>query len=222
MSMMKTRNDQFNTEGYVLLKHVLGSGEFLDAIPRGERIGRKYVYDGGTDLYLHKLPHFESGTGYVSKEGIVGTHSRWNYPPYRHLHDTIVPLKIRDYLGPEEFIPTYNHDGWYWENTQSPRTLVGDVGELTVIKNVTKSCQDEHYINIIDLNGKERLIVMTEFDLLLIQGSQVPYWREYKSGMTPHWPDYPEIYWHNWYGHYVFKNGPHAHYGYNVVEKYYS
>jgi hypothetical protein len=168
----KTRNDEFEKNGFLVLRNVWNPEDLQEEIDY--KIGH-YMYD-------------QFGKFTVGDEcQVPGSKARHSYPPYKFYHSQI-RKKIEKVIGNELF-NTYYYDRVYYVGQELVKHMDRDVCEISATFQIgtnskkpwpiwikTPDTYDENK-NIIK-KGKEVSICLNDGDAVIYKGCERPHWRE--------------------------------------------
>ena len=170
--LSKTNNEQFDKQGYLVIKNIWDPKELQEEID----------YETG---------HFSYDIFGKVRKGeecqVAGSKARHSYPPYKFYHSQI-RRKIEKIIGNELF-NTYYYDRVYYAGQRLFKHIDRDVCEISVTFQIgsngkkpwsiwikTPDTYDENK-NIIE-KGKEVSVCLNDGDVVIYKGCERPHWRE--------------------------------------------
>ena len=217
-----TRNEQFDKDGYFIVKNIWDKNELFHSLPEGT----------GKIKYLDKsLENFEHDTS----EGCVeGSLARYWHPKYRAIHSG-VRLKLEKIIG-RKLYNTYYYDRFYFPGLSLFKHTDRDACEISVSVHVSTNLTGENakwpfYIktpdtytdekkNVISARGEVKSLSLEPGDGVLYKGCERPHWRdpmptEYKKNKWYNWykkeEEVKDLYYHQIFFHYVLADGQRVH-----------
>jgi hypothetical protein len=189
-----TRNEDFDKNGYVVIKDLWDASELYHPVPE---IKGQYNYNSkDTSIFNH-----------VPNEGQVeGSTSRYWHPQYRAIHSGI-RLKLEEIID-RKLYNTYYYDRFYFAGQELTKHTDRDACEISVSVHVGTNLEGDDadwpfWIKTPD--GEERSAILKPGDGLLYKGCERPHWRGKMPGSRT------DNYYHQIFFHYVLQDGNRAH-----------
>ena len=214
-----TRNDDFEKDGYFLIKNLWDAEELYYPCPSIR--GQLNYWDMNPDNFNH-----------VEVESQVeGSLSRYYHPQYRRIH-SLVRLKLEKELG-RKLYNTYYYDRFYFSGQALTKHSDRDACEISVtmhistnlpqpekdwpIKIKTPDTYTDDKKTAVLVPGEERSCVLDPGDGMVYKGCERPHWRDamqppkVKKGWFSKEKEKVEYYYHHIFFHYVLADGQRAH-----------
>ena len=218
-----TRNEEFDKNGYLVLKDLWDPEELYHPVPRVR--GQYNYFDNNPEHFTH-----------TPVEGQVeGSIARYYHPQYRHVHSG-VRLKLEKVIG-RKLYNTYYYDRYYFPDQILSNHLDRDACEISVSIHVSnnlpspycdwpinvKSCDTytDETKQSVSVPGDANSIVLDPGDAVIYKGCERPHWRDFMPAPEPRKRDwflkkmgrYEEIeyFYHQIFFHYVLQDGQRAH-----------
>ena len=227
-----TRNDQFEKDGYFVIKDLWDPEELYHPVPdiRGQ-LNYDRFKDSDKTSY-HHLP----------VEGQVeGSLARYWHPQYRKIHSG-VRKKLEKAIG-RKLYNTYYYDRYYFGGQELLKHTDRDSCEISVSIHISTNLPDDlkdwpfkiktpdTYVDktrrAVLVPGEERSAILNPGDGLVYKGCERPHWRDPMLTPVPRKRDwflkkigkYNEIeyYYHQIFFHYVLQDGKRSHCAYDRV-----
>ncbi len=219
-----TRNEQFDKDGYLVIKDLWDPEELYHPVP--EHTGQ---YN-----YSDKNP--ENFTLDIVEKQVEGSTSRYWHPQYRTIH-TGIRLKLEKIIG-RKLYNTYYYDRFYYTGQELTKHADRDACEISVSVHVSTNLEGEDakwpfwiktpdkYSNKkkteIIAPGEARSAILEAGDGLLYKGCERPHWRNSmptprrrKRDILLRRPE-KKYYYHQIFFHYVLADGERAHCAYDM------
>ena len=212
-----TRNEQFDKNGYLLVKNLWNPKELYS--PCGVERGR-YTWWG------RKIDQFNV-TSEV-EEQVEGSFARYYYPQYRQVHNGIRPI-LEKIIG-RKLYNTYYYDRFYFPGQRLDKHTDRDACEISVTVHVSTNIEEQWpiWIKTPDVfkddkktelltKGKNNGIILEPGDGVIYKGCERPHWREELPGLLDmslnlyHKGETQQLYYHQIFFHYVLQDGIRAH-----------
>ena len=198
-----TRNEQFDKDGYYVVKNLWDPKELYDPLPLIHKHRGQYSWWG------KKLDQFN----YQEIEGQVeGSLSRYTYPKYLKVHGGI-RKKLEKIIG-RDLYETYYYDRYYFPGQELTKHADRDACEISVSIHISTNLPDNikdwpFYIKT--CSGEERSCILNSGDGLIYKGCERPHWRNPMPGKKKGLINRKEYYYHQIFFHYVLQDGKRVH-----------
>ena len=215
----KTNNEQFDKDGYLLIKNLYDPKELFSEVPK-ER--GQYNYHGNLKMFSFTPVEMQ----------VEGSVARYHYPPYKYIHSQI-RLKLENIIGKKLF-NTYYYDRFYFPGQALTPHADRPACEISVTFHISSNLKtpwpiwiktpdtynDETKSEIIE-RGENRSVILEAGDGMIYKGCERPHWRypmpsdpvrkrdKIFNFITRKKPD--ETYYHQVFFHYVLADGQRAH-----------
>ena len=211
-----TRNDQFEKDGYLVVKNLWDEKELYHPVPemRGQ-----LNYFGSVDKFNH-IP---------VENQVEGSLARYTHPQYKQIHSGI-RLKLEKILG-RKLYNTYYYDRYYFPGQALTRHADRDACEISVTVHISTNLKEPWPIWIktpdtytdktksqILVPGENRSVNLSAGDGMIYKGCERPHWRDPMPGKVTKkrfWNIFSkkeeELYYHQIFFHYVLADGQRAH-----------
>ena len=208
----KTNNDQFEKDGYLVVKNLWDPKELYRPVPK-ER--------GQINYWGKRLDQFTYQELEMQVEGSLACY--W-HPQYRSIHSGI-RLKLEKILG-KKLYNTYYYDRFYFPGQALTRHADRDACEISVTTHVSTNLKEPWPIwiktpdtysdsskKIILKNGENRSVNLFSGDGMIYKGCERPHWRNPMPGKKKFWNIFKkeDLYYHQIFFHYVLADGQRAH-----------
>ena len=214
-----TRNEQFDKDGYYVIKNLWDPKELYDPLPLIHKHRGQYSWWG------KKLDQFN----YQEIEGQVeGSLSRYTYPKYLHVHDGI-RKKLEKIIG-RDLYQTYYYDRYYFPGQELSRHADRDACEISVTVHISTNLKEQWPIKIKTPDiyadkekrkllslGQIKEVILEPGDGMIYKGCERPHWRDRMPGILEtslaqlNQKSLDELYYHQIFFHYVLQDGERAH-----------
>ena len=211
----KTNNQEFEKNGYLVIKNLWDSQELYRPVPQ-ER--------GQIDYWGKRLDQFNYTEVEQQVEGSLACY--W-HPQYRSIHSSI-RLKLEKALG-NKLYNTYYYDRYYFPGQALTRHADRDACEISVTVHISTNLQepwpiwiktpdtyvDEKKTQVL-VAGENRSVILNAGDGMIYKGCERPHWRdpmptEYTKTWYGRKVEKEGLYYHQIFFHYVLANGQRAH-----------
>ena len=211
----KTNNQEFEKNGYLVIKNLWDSQELYRPVPQ-ER--------GQIDYWGKRLDQFNYTEVEQQVEGSLACY--W-HPQYRSIHSSI-RLKLEKALG-NKLYNTYYYDRYYFPGQALTRHADRDACEISVTVHISTNLQEPWPIWIktpdtyvdekktqVSVAGENRSVILNAGDGMIYKGCERPHWRdpmptEYTKTWYGRKIEKEGLYYHQIFFHYVLANGQRAH-----------
>ena len=209
----KTRNDQFEKDGYFVVEDLWDPEELYYPIPK-ER--GQFLYYGSLEKFDF-IPYTPNNPATPSPTILT----RESHPQYKKIHFEL-GKKLEKIVG-NKLYRTYYHDRYYFEDS-SPikKRLRCDSSEISVLINISNNFEEDWPLwiktpdtymdkkkSVVLVPGQERSITLKPGDGLIFKGCERPTWRSPMPLPKKKWfrKKTKEFYSHQIFFHYVLANG---------------
>jgi hypothetical protein len=213
-----TRNEQFDKDGYLVVKDLWDPEELYHPLPEDR---------GQLNYWDNNLEHFN----HIPVEGQVeGSLARYWHPQYRQIH-TGIRLKLEKIIG-RKLYNTYYYDRYYFPGQELTKHADRDACEISVSVHIGTNLKgkdakwpfkiktpdtytDKKKTEVL-VPGEERSLSLEPGDGLLYKGCERPHWRDPMPGIRkrdriPLLKKTNPYYYHQIFFHYVLQDGNRAH-----------
>ena len=214
-----TRNEQFDKDGYYVVKNLWDPKELYDPLPLIHKHRGQYSWWG------KKLDQFN----YQEIEGQVeGSLSRYTYPKYLKVHGGI-RKKLEKIIG-RDLYETYYYDRYYFPGQELTKHADRDACEISVTVHISTNLKEQWPIKIktpdiyADKEKRELLslgqikeVILEPGDGMIYKGCERPHWRDRMPGILEtslaqlNQKTLDQLYYHQIFFHYVLQDGERAH-----------
>ena len=214
-----TRNEQFDKDGYYVVKNLWDPKELYDPLPLIHKHRGQYSWWG------KKLDQFN----YQEIEAQVeGSLSRYTYPKYLKVHGGI-RKKLEKIIG-RNLYETYYYDRYYFLGQELSKHVDRDACEISVTVHISTNLKEQWPIKIktpdtyADKEKKELLslgqtkqVILEPGDGMIYKGCERPHWRDRMPGILEtslaqlNQKTLDQLYYHQIFFHYVLQDGERAH-----------
>ena len=210
-----TRNEQFDKDGYLVVKDLWDPEELYHPLPEDR---------GQLNYWDNNLEHFSHNPVEGQVEGSL---ARYWHPQYRQIH-TGIRLKLEEIIG-RKLYNTYYYDRYYFPGQELTKHADRDACEISVSVHIGTNLKgkdakwpfkiktpdtytDKKKTKVL-VPGEERSLSLEPGDCLLYKGCERPHWRDPmptpKKRLFDN--DSKEYYYHQIFFHYVLQDGIRAH-----------
>ena len=214
-----TRNEQFDKDGYYVVKNLWDPKVLYDPLPLIHKHRGQYSWWG------KKLDQFN----YQEIEGQVeGSLSRYTYPKYLKVHGGI-RKKLEKIIG-RDLYETYYYDRYYFLGQELTKHADRDACEISVTVHISTNLKEQWPIKIktpdiyADKEKRELLslgqikeVILEPGDGMIYKGCERPHWRDRMPGILEtslaqlNQKSLEQLYYHQIFFHYVLQDGERAH-----------
>ena len=214
-----TRNEQFDKDGYYVIKNLWDPKELYDPLPLILNHRGQYSWWG------KKLDQFN----YQEIEGQVeGSLSRYTYPKYLKVHGGI-RKKLEKIIG-RDLYETYYYDRYYFPGQELTKHADRDACEISVTVHISTNLKEQWPIQIKTPDiyadkekrellslGQTKKVILEPGDGMIYKGCERPHWRDRMPGILEtslaqlNQKSLDELYYHQIFFHYVLQDGERAH-----------
>jgi|TARA_R100000030_G_scaffold100805_1_gene94792 hypothetical protein len=199
----KTNNDQFEKDGYLVVKDLWNSEELFRPIPE---------LRGSASYWGKQLDQFKYNPVESQVEGSFSTY--W-HPQYRQIHSGI-RLKLEKIIG-SKLYNTYYYDRFYFTDQELAIHTDRAACEISVTIHISSNLEQPWPIWIKTPNseekiGEERSVTLSPGDGMIYKGCERPHWRnkmpeKFKKTWYGRRIKDNDVYYHQVFFHYVLANG---------------
>ena len=214
-----TRNEQFDKDGYYVVKNLWDPKELYDPLPLIHKHRGQYSWWG------KKLDQ----VNYQEIEAQVeGSLSRYTYPKYLKVHGGI-RKKLEKIIG-RDLYETYYYDRYYFLGQELTKHADRDACEISVTVHISTNLKEQWPIKIktpdiyADKEKRELLslgqikeVILEPGDGMIYKGCERPHWRDRMPGILEtslaqlNQKTLDQLYYHQIFFHYVLQDGERAH-----------
>ena len=214
----KTGHEQFDKDGYIIIKNVWDPEELYHPVPQ-----EKGQFHYGNSVYEYRHDAVE--------QQVEGSLARYNHPMYRRIHSGI-RKKIEKCLG-KKLYNTYYYDRYYFAGQELSKHADRDACEISISIHISTNLEGEDadwpfYIKTPDtyydeskrdilVPGSVKSAILKPGDGVIYKGCERPHWRDPMPTPRVRKRDkwlrrpQPEYYYHQIFFHYVIQDGQRAH-----------
>ena len=214
----KTGHEQFDKDGYIIIKNVWDPEELYHPVPQ-----EKGQFHYGNSVYEYRHDAVE--------QQVEGSLARYNHPMYRRIHSGI-RKKIEKCLG-KKLYNTYYYDRYYFAGQELSKHADRDACEISISIHISTNLEGEDadwpfYIKTPDTYydeskrdilapGSVKSAILKPGDGVIYKGCERPHWREPMPGapvgkrLKFFKKQTKEYYYHQIFFHYVLQDGYRAH-----------
>ena len=199
----KTNNDQFEKDGYLVVKDLWNFEELFRPIPE---------LRGSANYWGKQLDQF---TYNPVESQVEGSFSTYWHPQYRQIHSGI-RLKLEKIIG-NKLYNTYYYDRFYFTDQELKVHTDRDACEISVTVHISSNLEQPWPIWIKTPNteekvGEERSVILSPGDGLIYKGCERPHWRnkmpeKFRKTWYGRRIKDNDVYYHQVFFHYVLANG---------------
>ncbi len=203
----KTDNDQFEKDGYLVVKDLWDSEELFRPIPE---------LRGSASYWGKQLDQFKYNPVESQVEGSFSTY--W-HPQYRQIHSGI-RLKLEKIIG-SKLYNTYYYDRFYFTDQELAIHTDRAACEISVTIHISSNLEQPWpiWIKTPDSEekvGEERSVILSPGDGMIYKGCERPHWRnkmpeKFKKTWYGRRIKDNDVYYHQVFFHYVLANGNRVH-----------
>jgi len=214
-----TRNEQFEKDGYLVVKDLWDSEELYHPLP--DMRGQLDYWDTNPQNFKYQE---------VEKQ-VEGSLARYWHPQYRKIHSGI-RKKLEKIIG-RKLYNTYYYDRYYFPGQELTKHADRDACEISVSIHISTNLPDnlkdwpfriktpdtytDKTKSMVLVPGEERSAVLNPGDGLIYKGCERPHWRDPMPTPRVRKRDkwlrrvQPTYYYHQIFFHYVLQDGQRAH-----------
>ena len=201
-----TRNEQFDTDGYLVIKDLWNPDELFRPVP--DIRGMVEYWGKGLDQFNHK----------PEEPQVNGSIATYTHPQYRQIH-TGIRLKLEKIIG-RKLYNSYYYDRYYFSGQELEKHADRDACEISVSVHISSNTTECWPFKIKTVDGEERSLCLEPGDGLIYKGCERPHWRDplqskykRKRDRLKNWitRKNDDTYYHQVFFHYVLADGRRAH-----------
>ncbi len=198
----KTNNDEFDKNGYLVIKNLWDPKELYHPVPNVRGMIR---------YWGKKIDQFN----YIEEEAQVkGSLARYWYPQYREIH-TGIRLKMEKAIG-KKLYNTYYYDRFYFPGQELTKHLDRPSCEISSTVHISTNLKTPWPVWVENLEGKGIPINLDPGDGIVYKGCERIHWREpmpteYKNKWL-RIKEKEDLYYHQIFMHYVLADGIRSHF----------
>ena len=211
-----TRNEFFDTNGYLVVKNLYDPKKLLHPVPK-----ERGVFNWRDSDKLDKFTYQEIETQ------VNGSVARYWHPQYRKIHSEF-RLILEQVIG-RKLYNTYYYDRFYFPGQELKKHTDRPACEISVTIHVSTNIKESWpiWIKTPDTfedktmkiaNGENRFVHLEAGDGMVYKGCERPHWRDPMPGLLESKINKDEsLYYHQIFFHYVLQDGVRAHYAWDMV-----
>jgi hypothetical protein len=217
-----TRNEQFEKDGYLVVKYLWDSQELYRPVP--EERGQLNYWGKELDQFTYQKLEMQ----------VEGSLACYWHPQYRSIHSQI-RLKLEKVLG-RKLYNTYYYDRFYFPGQELTKHADRDACEISVTVHISSNLQEpwpiciktpDTYMDkkreIVTIPGQNRSVLLAAGDGMVYKGCERPHWRDpMPTEYTQTWYGKKEekegLYYHQIFFHYVLADGQRSHCAFDVAQ----
>ena len=213
-----TRNEFFDTNGYLVVKNLCDPKKLLHSVPK-----ERGVFNWRGSDKLDKFTYQEVETQ------VSGSVARYWHPQYRKIHSEI-RLILERVIG-RKLYNTYYYDRFYFPGQELKRHTDRPSCEISVTVHVSTNIKESWPIWIktpdtfedktmktLIANGENRFVHLEAGDGMVYKGCERPHWRDPMPGLLESSLNKDEsLYYHQIFFHYVLQDGIRAHHAWDMT-----
>ena len=211
----KTNNEQFEKDGYLVVKNLWDPKELYRDVP--EQRGQISYWGKRLDQFTYQELEMQ----------VEGSLACYWHPQYRSIHSGI-RLKLEKLIG-KKLYNTYYYDRFYFPGQALTRHADRDACEISVTTHISTNLEEPWPIwiktpdtyadkskTIITKRGENRSVILSAGDGMIYKGCERPHWRdpmptEYKRTWYGKRVEKEGLYYHQIFFHYVLADGQRSH-----------
>ena len=213
-----TRNEFFDTNGYLIIKNLCDPEKLFDSVPK-----ERGVFNWRGSDKLDKFTYEEIETQ------VNGSVARYWHPQYRKIHSEI-RLILERVIG-RKLYNTYYYDRFYFPGQELKKHTDRPACEISVTIHISTNIKESWPIWIktpdtfedktmktLIANGENRFVHLEAGDGMVYKGCERPHWRDPMPGLLESKINKDEsLYYHQIFFHYVLQDGIRAHYAWDMI-----
>ena len=213
-----TRNEFFDTNGYLIIKNLCDPEKLFDSVPK-----ERGIFNWRGSDKLDKFTYEEIETQ------VNGSVARYWHPQYRKIHSEI-RLILEQAIG-RKLYNTYYYDRFYFpgqpliKHTDRPSCEISvtihigtNIKESWPIWIKTPDTFEDSTMKTLIASGENRSVHLEAGDGMVYKGCERPHWRDPMPGLLESKINKDEsLYYHQIFFHYVLQDGIRAHYAWDMV-----
>ena len=211
-----TRNEFFDTNGYLIIKNLCDPEKLFDSVPK-----ERGVFNWRGSDKLDKFTYEEIETQ------VNGSVARYWHPQYRKIHSEI-RLILERVIG-RKLYNTYYYDRFYFPGQELKKHTDRPACEISVTIHISTNIKESWpiWIKTPDTfedktmkiaSGENRFVHLEAGDGMVYKGCERPHWRDPMPGLLESKINKDEsLYYHQIFFHYVLQDGIRAHYAWDMI-----
>ena len=213
-----TRNEFFDTNGYLVVKNLYDPKKLLHSVPK-----ERGVFNWRGSDKLDKFTYEEIETQ------VSGSVARYWHPQYRKIHSEI-RLGLEQVIG-RKLYNTYYYDRFYFpgqpliKHTDRPACEISvtihigtNIKESWPIWIKTPDTFEDNTMKTLIASGENRSVHLEAGDGMVYKGCERPHWRDPMPGLLESNINKDEsLYYHQIFFHYVLQDGIRAHHAWDMA-----
>ena len=213
-----TRNEFFDTNGYLILKNLCDPEKLFHPVPEERGL---FNWKGSDEL--DKFTHEEV------ENQVNGSVARYWHPQYRKIHSKIRST-IELVIG-RKLYNTYYYDRFYFPGQELKKHTDRAACEISVTIHVSTNIKESWPIwiktpDVFEDSSKKKLLSTGENkyvhleagDGMVYKGCERPHWRDPMPGLVQSKLDKDlDLYYHQIFFHYVLQDGFRAQYAWDMI-----
>ena len=213
-----TRNEFFDTNGYLILKNLCDPEKLFHPVPEERGL---FNWKGSNEL--DKFTHEEV------ENQVNGSVARYWHPQYRKIHSKIRST-IELVIG-RKLYNTYYYDRFYFPGQELKKHTDRAACEISVTIHVSTNIKESWPIwiktpDVFEDSSKKKLLSTGENkyvhleagDGMVYKGCERPHWRDPMPGLVQSKLDKDlDLYYHQIFFHYVLQDGFRAQYAWDMI-----
>ena len=213
-----TRNEFFDTNGYLVVKNLYDPKKLLHSVPK-----ERGVFNWRDSDKLDKFTYEEVETQ------VNGSVARYWHPQYRKIHSEI-RLILEQVIG-RKLYNTYYYDRFYFPGQELKKHTDRPACEISVTIHVSTNIKESWPIWIktpdtfedktmktLIASGENRFVHLEAGDGMIYKGCERPHWRDPMPGLLESKINKNEsLYYHQIFFHYVLQDGIRAHHAWDMA-----
>ena len=211
-----TRNEFFDTNGYLIIKNLCDPEKLFDSVPK-----ERGVFNWRGSDKLDKFTYEEIETQ------VNGSVARYWHPQYRKIHSEI-RLILERVIG-RKLYNTYYYDRFYFPGQPLIKHTDRPACEISVTIHISTNIKESWpiWIKTPDTfedktmkiaSGENRFVHLEAGDGMVYKGCERPHWRDPMPGLLESKINKDEsLYYHQIFFHYVLQDGIRAHYAWDMI-----
>ena len=213
-----TRNEFFDTNGYLVVKNLYDPKKLLHPVPK-----ERGVFNWRDSDKHDKFTYEEIETQ------VSGSVARYWHPQYRKIHSEI-RLILEQAIG-RKLYNTYYYDRFYFPGQELKKHTDRPACEISVTIHVSTNIKESWPIWIktpdtfedktmktLIASGENRFVHLEAGDGMIYKGCERPHWRDPMPGLLESTLNKDEsLYYHQIFFHYVLQDGIRAHHAWDMA-----
>ena len=206
-----TRNEEFDTNGYLVIKDLWDPQELYRPVP--QQRGQINYWGKKLDQYTYTETEMQ----------VEGSFACYWHPQYRSIHSGI-RLKLEKVLG-RKLYNTYYYDRFYFPGQALSRHADRDACEISVTTHISSNNIEDPWPiwiktpdtyadkkkALISKRGENRSVILLPGDGMIYKGCERPHWRDPLPFPRDPSQELGTTYYHQVFFHYVLADGIRSH-----------